>query len=476
MAVRTALLVVPPGGQYLRDDRCQNPIGRHAIPVLRPPMFLAYTAAVLERIGVACTIRDYPAEGRGWPDLAADLKRYDPDLVAVNVMASAVESDLRVCTLAKRHNPACLTVAKGAYAKADDRAILGLCPELDGLWRGEVDVGLAELADGRPWSDVAGLTWRCHGEIVRNPDRPLQEDLDQLPFPARHLLNNRLYARFDTGDPATVVWTTRGCPAECTFCTSHQMFGRRLRLRAPERLVDEIEVCVNEHGIRDFFFTADTFTWRRDWVVAVCREILRRGLRIRWACNARVDRLDDARLRWMKRAGCSVISLGIESGCQAILDRYRKGITLDQAREAVAACRRHGIMPYAFVILGGPWETEETVRETVRFILDLDPDFAEFAILKVHPGTALYDDLASRGRLGPRHGLAHYDWSGGMTLERALELRRWAVLRFNVRPLYVARALWRGLRQGQALTYLWFGAQHLIRLARPSTWEAPDGD
>ena len=149
---------------------------------------------------------------------------------------------------------------------------------------------------------------------------------------------------------------------------------------------------------------------------------------------------------------------------------------VDQIREAVRLCRRFGVMPYAFVIIGGPGESEATVRETVNFVIDLDPDFAEFAILKVHPGTPLFDELRARGALGPRHGLAHYDWSGGMTLDRALELRRWAVLKFHLRPRYIARALWRGITDGRGLTYLWFGARHLIQLARPSTWEAPDGE
>jgi len=476
MRVRRALLVVPPGGRFVREDRCQSPVKRHTIPVLRPPMPLAYAAAVLETAGVACTIRDYPAAGRRWPALRADLADLNPDLVVVSIAAAALDADLRVCRVVKRHDPTCLTVAKGGFAAVDDRAIVRRCPALDVLWRGEIDNGFAELAGDRPLEDVAGITFRRDGEIVRTPDRPFEPDLDALPLPARHLLDNDRYRRTDTGDRVTVIQTGRGCPAGCAFCTAQQMSGKRLRLRDPVRVADEVEVCVDRFGIRHFLFNADTFTWRRAWVVALCREIVRRRLRVRWACNGRVDRLDDERVRWMRRAGCRIISLGLESGCQAILDRYHKAITLAQAREAVACCRRHGVLSFAFVILGGPWETRETARQTTRFVIDADPDFVEFNILKVLPGTALYDDLAGHGQLGPRHGLGHYDWAGGLSVGRMLALRRRALLVFHLRPRYIARTLWRAAAQGQTLTYLWTGARHIAQLVLPSAWEMPGID
>jgi anaerobic magnesium-protoporphyrin IX monomethyl ester cyclase len=478
MPLRRALLLVPPGGLFLRDDRCQSPVERHTIPVNRPPMNLAYAAAVLEQAGVACTIRDYPIEGRGWSALRDDLSRLTPDLCVINVTAASLASQLRAAREAKRLLPDCLTVAKGGYAAVDDEAMLRLCPELDVVWRGEIDTGFAELVDGRPFHEIDGITFRTpHSEIVRNPDRPYEEDLDRLPFPARHLLDNRRYFRLDTGWPVTVIQTSRGCPARCAFCTAQQMAGRTLRQRRPERVADEIEACVRDFGIRDFLMNADTFTWKREWVLAFCGEILRRPTlagRIRWAANARVDRLDDERLRWMRRAGCTVVSLGIESGCQEVLDRYHKDATPAETRAAIEACHRHGLLAFAFVILGGPWETEETLRRTVEFVVEADPDFAEFAILKVHPGTDLFADLSSAGQLGRRHGLAHYDWVGGLPLDRVLVLRRRALWRFHLRPRYVARALRRGFAEGRLLAYLWFGARHLIQLARPSSWESPD--
>lgn len=440
-----ALLFNPPTGKYIRDDRCQVPADAISSS-LRAPIDLLHYAAILKERGYECVIRDYPAEGRGREAYLADLARLRPAMVVASVTTPTLRDDLRCIADAKAADGATRTIAKGAHFVIADREAMEACPELDVAIRNEAEKAIQEIAGGTPFADVLGITWRGGAGIVRNPDRPQIRDLDWLPRPDRRLIDNSRYVRPDTGEPQTTILASRGCPKDCIFCLVKVVTGRPIAMRSPKSIVDEAEACVRENGIRNFYFRADTFTWYRDWVMEICDLIVARGLDIAWVCNGRADTMHDAMLAKMKAAGCWMIGLGVESGSADILRRIKKGITLDEARDAAKRLRRHGIRTYNFFILGFPWDDERTVKETVDFAIELDSDFVEFHTAYPFLGTEFHDIAAKEG-LFARDSLQGTDVMTSpvrtrhLTAARLHELRIAALRRYYLRPSYVAKTL-----------------------------------
>ncbi|MEY4745284.1 MAG: hypothetical protein RL272_1229 [Candidatus Parcubacteria bacterium] len=440
-----ALLFNPPTGKYIRDDRCQVPADAISSS-LRAPIDLLYYATILQERGYECVLRDYPAAGAGRDAYLADLARLRPALVVASVTTPTLRDDLRCIEDAKSADSATLTIAKGAHFVVADREVMDTCPSLDIAVRNEAEKAIQEIADGRALADVAGITWRRDGTVVRNADRPQIRDLDWLPSPDRRLLDNSLYVRPDTGESQTTILASRGCPKDCIFCLVKVVTGRPISMRSPASIVDEVETCVRDHGIRNFYFRADTFTWYREWVMEICDLIIARGLRIGWVCNGRADTVNDAMLAKMKAAGCWMIGLGIETGSAEILLRIKKGITLDEARDAARRIRAHGIRTYNFFIIGFPWDDERTVKETVDFAIELDSDFVEFHTAYPFLGTEFYDIASQEGLFEPDrlHGtdvMTSPVRTRHLTAARLHELRAAAVRRYYLRPAYLAKTL-----------------------------------
>lgn len=472
MRFSRALLINPPSGLYIREDRCQVPVKGLTATAPRPPIDLAYIASILEKEGVECKIRDYPVEGRGWSALRNDLETFIPDLLIVSVTTPTFELDMKACKIAKGIIPYITTAAKGGHITVFDEEALEKHPYLDIALRGEVEKTVEELVKGIPLEEIRGITFRANGRIKRNPDREFIDDLDSLPFPARHLLNNSLYKRPDTGEPQTTIQTNRGCFGECVFCLAGRLSGKKMRLRSPQNIVDEVEECVKHFDIRNFFFRADTFTWNKGWVIAVCKEMLKRNLGIKWVCNSRVDTLDDERLKWMKGAGCWLISLGIESGSQRILDLMKKRITKESAKRAIELCKKYKIKTYAFYLLGLPWEKEEDIRETIRFARELDSDYAEFHLAVPFPGTELHEIVLREGLM--EGDLQGYDHSTpvartfAISREELVKWRRKAIYKFYLRPRYIARTILRSPSPASLISYSRFAFERVLLL--PSTY------
>ncbi|MBC7326647.1 radical SAM protein [bacterium] len=468
MRLKRALLINPPSGLYIREDRCQVPVKGLTATAPRPPIDLAYIAAVLEQEGVECRIKDYPVEGKGWSALERDLEIFSPDILIVSVTTPTFELDMKACEIAKKLNPSIITAAKGGHITVLDEEALKKHPYLDIALRGEVEETVKELAQGYQLDKIEGITFRSNGRIIRNPDRKFIEDLDSLPFPARHLLDNSLYKRPDTNEPQTTIQTNRGCPGQCVFCLAGKLSGRKLRLRSPKNIVDEIEECINKFNIRNFFFRADTFTWNKEWVIEICKEILRRNLNIKWVCNSRVDTLDEERLRWMKASGCWLISLGIESGSQRILNLMGKAITKEDAKRAVELCKKYKIKSYAFYLFGLPWEREIDVFETIKFALELDSDYAEFHLAVPFPGTVLYDIVREKNLIeGDFQGYDHsipIARTFYISREELLRWRRKAIFRFYLRPRYIFRTILHSPSPLTLFSYARFAIERILLL------------
>lgn len=476
--MHTALLFNPPGTRFLRgEDRCQAEVDASSAVALRPPIDLAGMAAVLRNQDMRVYVRDYPAERADWTDYEQDLAAIQPDLAVMSVTTATLTGDMRAFDIAKRRNPAMVTAAKGAHFYACDATALAAFSSLDVAIRGEADTVIDRVAAAyrhhTPLTCVPGLWVRsAGGAFIRTPDAPFVDDLDRLPFPARDLLRNELYVRPDTGEPQTTVQVSRGCPSRCIFCLSPLISGHRLRRRSPQNIVDELEECVTRHHIRNFFFRADTFTMDRLWVRALCREILARDLSIQWAANSKVNTLDEETLVWMKRAGCWLVAFGIESGNEAIQRRLKKGTTVAQARQAVALCRQHGIRTYGFYMIGLPWDTEDTIQQTLNLACDLACDFHEIHIAMPYEGTQLERLCREYGLIAqPPVGHTYFSnpAAGTLALSRkdVIRWRKKGLRRLYLSPRYVIKTLGRVRTPREAQNYFKYGARLLRNLLAP---------
>ena len=297
------------------------------------------------------------------------------------------------------------------------------------------------------------------GVVVR--DQPFQEaavprDLDALPWPARHLVPHDRYSYiFQTEGRFTTALSSRGCPFRCTFCDK-TVSGSAWRARSADDVVNELEFIKSRFGISSVCFFDDNFTLRRKRVVAICEEILRRGLQIDWKCEARVDGVDETLARLMARAGCRIVAFGLESGNQASLDFLKKDQSLDAARASIAACRKAGMETVGYVLVGIPGETPDSSLNTLGFVREAGVDFIQFSTLSPFPGTELYDLAMDRGwyRQTDIRNPADAEEQRGTLLppgwsERDLDrtLRR-LYGGFYLRPGYLARQALRAGRQG----------------------------
>jgi radical SAM superfamily enzyme YgiQ (UPF0313 family) len=444
MKIKRAFLIYPPTGMYMRDDRCQAPVEGMTAQPMRTPLDLAYMAATLEGSGVICKIKDYPSEKQSWPHFEKDLEEFDPDMLVISITTPTMKADLESCGIAKKFKKEILTVSKGAHYLTKDEDVLNNYPDLDVIVRGESEFSIAELASGDNFDKVLGITYRKNDKIYKTPDRPFLDDLDKLPRPARHLLNNNLYLAPDTKEPITLIYTGRGCPYQCIFCAVPAVSGHKIKLRSPQSIVEEIEECVEKYNIKNFFFRADTFTWDENWVIEICKLIIGKNLDIRWGTNSRVDTISEKRLEWMKKAGCWVIGFGVESGHQASLDLMKKRAKLEDAIHSVALCKKYGIKVYTLFLIGLPWDSRQTIKETVKFAKALDGDYIDINIAYPLPGTDLFE-LAKKENLFSEKDIHGFDYSKPLiktkhlSTEELIDIRRWALLSFYLRPHYIIK-------------------------------------
>jgi radical SAM superfamily enzyme YgiQ (UPF0313 family) len=242
------------------------------------------------------------------------------------------------------------------------------------------------------------------------------------------------------------------------------------RYRSPELVMREIDECVTRFGIREFLFHGDTFTLNKKWLLELCDRIIASGHRIHWGCNSRVDTLDEERAERMRRAGCWVVAFGVESGDQAILDKMRKGVRVERAREAVATCKRHGLRTLAFFVIGTPWETRQTLARTLEFVRELDTDFFDFNIAYPLPGTEMYALVEREGLFEqPPEGSGYASAAVRSHELSSAELTEWrkkALLSLYLRPKYIARMLARAGSPRVALNYVKAGARRLRQLVK----------
>ncbi len=434
------------------------PAGSHRHPPFIP-LGIGYLAAVLEQNGYDVNVIDCQALKLTLSEVENELRKRQPDVVGLTSTTLTYKSALKIIKLAKKALPNCLTVIGGSHVTFWDENALQECPSLDVVVRKEGETTLLELVQkleaGKSFHDVIGTTCRKDGKVVKNPDRPYMEDLDELPYPAVHLFPIEQFNKY--GNIIFPVMTSRGCVFWCDFCTAVRMFGKKYRMRRPKKVVDELEYLYRKYGEKQYTFYDDAFTVNQARTEEICNEILRRGLKIKWDCETRVDMVSKDLLLKMREAGCIAIWFGVEAGSQKIRDAMGKGISTQQTLNAFKWAQEAGLIAVASIILGFPGETKETAWESVKLLERINPDEIGIYIATPYPGTPMYDYVTKMGWLKIRD-FDRYDTatptfeSPTMSMEELREIHDKAHQSFYLRPTYVIRAFSKGGVYGYSTT------------------------
>ena len=435
------------------------------------PLGIAYLGAVSERNGYSVSVIDCQAQRLTPSDFEREISKHQPKVVGITSTTLTYKSALKVAEKAKKVHPNCITVLGGCHATFWDDRTLEECPQLDIIVRKEGEYTLLEILDrlkeNKSINNVRGTTCRKNGKIIRNADRSYIENLDELPFPAHHLLPLKHLRK--QGKVIFPLTTSRGCVYWCSFCTAVRMFGRRYRMRTPKNVVDELQFLTERYGANQFTFYDDAFTVDQSRVHEICEEIQNRRLKIMWDCETRVDMVTNALLQKMREAGCIAVWFGVESGSQSIINNMEKSINLAQTRRAFKWANEAGLMTVASVILGFPGETKETALKTVKFVEELNPTDVGYYVATPYPGTPMYEYVKEKGWLKITD-FDRYDTatpifeSPTLSMKDLGEIREKAYQRFYIRPTYVLRMLWKGGIYGISAAKTSFA--HLLRALR----------
>jgi anaerobic magnesium-protoporphyrin IX monomethyl ester cyclase len=373
-----------------------------------PPLDLVYLASYLIERGVDVELVESLAldlSREGFLDHVARAVDGEPALLVVRTAAPTLDWDLQLCTELKARQPA---LAVAVYGNVVPHVLWRIQaePSVDYAVKGEPDDTILELASGAPLEEIAGLTFRSNGSWGENSPRPLRKELDELPFPKWELLPYRRYTIPKSSTRHDLAFlpmlTSRGCPIGCHYCPYPVGQGLAWRKRSPENVVDEMERLVRDLGIEYVLLRDPMFSLNQKRVLAICDEIVRRGLRIEWKCETRVDFLKEETLQAMARAGCTGVNFGVESADVEIQKGVgRAPIEQAQFRETIRLCNELGIDTFAFFIIGLPGDTVGSILKTIKFAIDMRPTWVQFTAASPFIGTKLRDWALERGLTSP---------------------------------------------------------------------------
>lgn len=365
------------------------------------PLSLAYLGGYLEERGIGYDIIDPVAMGLSREEVVRRAK--NSDHVGLTSFTHSREDCLSLAGEIKSANPDCKIILGGPHASCLDIPILEHSKDVDIIVRGEGEKSLAAICEDRPLEEVPGITYRKGTKMKSNPEAKPVENLDELPFPAYHKFPIADYIPILEGQKEIEkmthigITTSRGCPFKCVFCASAGRFQHLWRAISPGRVGELIQHLYDKFSVRYFRFFDDNFTVNKKRVIRVSEEIIERGLDITFRIEARVDSLDDEMLRALKKAGCHLMEIGIESGSDRILKNLNKKITVSQVKGAVSLAKRHGITTKGFLMVSLPGEQTGDVLETMK--ISRLPDFVTVGILTLLPGAPLTETLRLNGQL-----------------------------------------------------------------------------
>lgn len=388
---------------HIRPSKIMGALERSMV---QHPINLLYLAAAIRGAGHEPEVWDLEVEPLSELEIKTRAKKSDPGLVGVSGLTANIK---RVATLMgwiKEAAPKAYLVVGGPHGSAIPERTLREFPSIDAVVMGEGEATWRELADrlerGEAVAGTPGLAWRDNDKIVVEATRPLIRELDSLQFPARDLIDHSLYkgAASPGLDAAlhrsTQLFTTRGCPEQCIFCASKVISGKTIRFRSPGNVLAEVDQCMEKWGYNHFTIDDDTFTYRPSRLEELCRGLKER--KISWDCDTRANAVTKDMLLMMADAGCNKVAIGVESGSPRILAETKKGISVDQIKNAFKWAREAGLITTAFFIIGGhPSETEKDYEMSIKLMKEIDPELMAAAIAVPFPGTELEKIMKEKG-------------------------------------------------------------------------------
>jgi anaerobic magnesium-protoporphyrin IX monomethyl ester cyclase len=422
-------------------------IVRRVIGIAAPPLNLAYLASMV-RANHEVHIIDSVVENYSMQDVIQRVRHTNPDLIGITGTTTMMPDIYELAKLCKGYNKDMQIVVGGHHVTFLPEWTLQECPDLNYIIRGEGEQTFAELADALETtgelSGIKGLTYRHKNTIKSNPTREFINDVDSLPLPSYDLLPMDKYRVKDIG--FGTIFTSRGCPFKCVFCSSSMQLGHHWRGHSVERIMKELTILNETYGKHEIEFLDDTFTFSQKRILELEERIRQEKLDISWVASSRVDTFSNDIAQAMKRSGAHTVYFGIESGSEKILNFIGKGITLDRALQAIATAKKVGLETLGSFVLGFPDENRDDVKKTVHFSKKIGVDFAQFTIATPYPGTSLWT-YALKEKL-----LTTFDWQKYSSLKSVMRLKnfsataiekilRTAYLQFYLRPSILIKDL-----------------------------------
>lgn len=391
--------------------RPKTPETSHSgIVSIQYPINIGYLVSYLKKNFINCFVRDFEVENFSEVDFIKFIRETHPAMVGFSCMTPHILHAAQLASVVKANFPEIKTVVGGVHPSAIPEQTLKEFPQFDIVVVGEGEQTLLELSQrllaSGDISTVQGIVFRNGSEIKANPRRPLIDNIDEISFPDRALLNLDYYKKshVSKGFSRKVmriaeIMSARGCPYDCIFCASGVVHSRRVRFRSYLNIIAEIEGLIKNFKIQHLSFLDDTFTIKQEILEPVCNYIKVR--KITFDCFTRVNDIDEKKMKLLVASGCKKISFGVESGSQKVLDLLKKKITVAQIRDAFRISRKFGlpIVEATFMLAGHPEETEEDIELTKRLIFQLRPDILALLIAIPYPGTELNRILKERGFL-----------------------------------------------------------------------------
>jgi hopanoid biosynthesis associated radical SAM protein HpnJ len=408
------------------------------------PVWLAYPAGMLE----GARLLDAPSHHVSAEETINIARDYE--FLVLFTSTPGFPGDIRLAKKIREVNPKIKIAFVGPHVSVLPERSLKDCPEIDFVVRKEFDFAAYEFANGKPLEEILGISFLKNGSVVHTPDRPEVQDLDSLPHVTEVYRRDLDVTRYNVPFllyPYVSLYTTRGCPAQCTFCLWPQtLSGHPWRKRSSDDVANEMAKAKEFWpNVREFFFDDDTFNIQKVRTIELCSKL--KPLKLTWSCTSRVT-TDFETLKAMKEAGCRLLIVGYESGDPQILKNIKKGATVERARQFTKDCHKLGLVVHGDFILGLPGETHDTIRNTIAFAKELDVETIQVSVAHAYPGTELYDYAVKNGfMVGDNkmvdeggHQLAHIQYPG-LPADEILEAVHQFYDEYYFRPKAVFRIL-----------------------------------
>jgi len=414
-----------------------------------PPLGLAYVAAALEKNSFKVEVFDNYLLKKPIGEVKQEIKRLRPEIVGITCGSATYQRCIETAQAVREAEPSCKVVVGGWHASYMPETLLEH-PEVDYVVMGEGERAMTELStfitqggNAEGAITIPGVAYRHKGQIVKNSPKFIS-DLDEVPFPARHLLPMNLYGRkieYLNVEPVDIMSVTRGCPYSCAWCDVEKLGGRKCRSFSPKRIFEEMKHLVENYHSKGIYFISDVFTIRKRETLELCELIKKEKLDVQWACDTRVDLLSRELLLKMREAGCKTIWFSVESGSPRILEKITRGVTIKQTTDAFRLCRETGIQVACSFMLGLPGETLRDMELSLMFAKQLNPDWCRFNIYVAYPGSALYQEVLREHLYDRVEDYVYYVKTQDFDFEKVSAIQQQFHRSFNRSPKRILRKI-----------------------------------